>query len=83
MLIWVTPDPDRVKRVIALKRNGTWVEVYLGERLLVHHANWPVLERKGFKKCGNDFSKYVYQDPKEAEESKLRLPTNENRLHVH
>ena len=80
--IWVTPDPERAARVVAMRRNGKWIEVYKGERLFVHHSQMVYLKTKGLVECGDDFSKYVFTTEKAAEQcdDKFRLHINENRL---
>lgn len=65
-LVWVTPDPSKVKRFIALRRNGRWTETYLGERLLVHKSNLYELKMRGFIECGEDLSSYVFKTKEEA-----------------
>jgi hypothetical protein len=82
LYVWVTPDPSRVSRVVAMRRNGKWVEVYKGERIIVHHSQVPFLETKGFVKCEQDFSQFVFPTQEAAEQcdNKFIIQINENRL---
>lgn len=81
-LVWVTPDPSRVKRLVALKRNGRWIEIFIGERILVHRDNLYELETKGMVECTNDMDKFVFKTPEEALycEDKLKLNANGSML---
>jgi hypothetical protein len=80
--VWATPDPDRVARVVAMRKNDKWVEVYKGERIFVHYSQMHYLSTKGLIVCEDDFSKYVFSTQEAAErcDDKFRLHINENRL---
>ena len=63
--IWVTPDPDRVKRFIAICEAGRARECYLGERWYVHKSQLYFLQSVGFTQC--DGSVKVFDTWQEAE----------------
>lgn len=46
--VWITPDPSKVTRFIALPPRlsigcDVWTEVYLGEKLLIHKYYLPLM----------------------------------------
>lgn len=50
---WITPDPSKVRRFIALPPRlnagcDVWTEIYLGERLLIHKSYLPLMLTRGF-----------------------------------
>jgi len=49
--IWMTPDPIRVKRFIAICEAGRAKECYLGERWFVHQSQFHFLNSIGFMQC--------------------------------
>ena len=63
--IWVTPDPDRVKRFIAICKDGTSRECYPGERWFVHKSQFSFLRSIGFMQC--DGTVKVFDTWQEAE----------------
>ena len=76
--IWVTPDPDRVKRFIAICKDGRAKECYLGEKWFVHNSQLNYLKGIGFKQC-DGFIK-VFDTWEEAEDAldvyKIVVDTN-------
>ena len=65
--IWVTPDPDRVKRFIAICEGGRARECYLGERWYVHKSQYHYLHNIGFMQT--DGKVKVFDTWQEAEEA--------------
>jgi hypothetical protein len=65
--IWVTPDPDRVKRFIAICEAGRARECYLGERWYVHKSQLNFLRNIGFFQT--DGMVKVFDTWKEAEQA--------------
>lgn len=63
--VWVTPDPERVKRFIAICKDGRAHECYLGERWYVHSSQLFYLRGIGFKEC--DGTVMVFDTWEEAE----------------
>lgn len=52
--IWVTPNPDKIKRFIAICEGGRAKECYLGERWFVHKSQFHFLNSVGFMQCSGD-----------------------------
>lgn len=63
--IWVTPDPEKVRRFIAICENGRGIEVYLGEKWLVHKSRLYELQTHNFIQCDNKAK--VFETPEDAE----------------
>jgi len=65
--IWVTPDPDRVKRFIAICEKGRARECYLGERWYVHKSQLHYLRSRGFMQTDGEVK--VFDTWQEAEKA--------------
>jgi hypothetical protein len=65
--IWVTPDPNRVTRFIAICKDGRARECYLGERWFVHKSQYNYLYNKGFIETDGEVK--VFDTWQEAEQA--------------
>lgn len=65
--IWVTPDPDRVTRFIAICKDGRARECYPGERWYVHKSQMFFLRSVGFMQCSGEVK--VFDTWQEAEDA--------------
>jgi len=65
--VWVTPDPNRVTRFIAICKDGRAKECYLGERWFVHKSQLFFLKGIGFIETNGEVK--VFDTWQEAEEA--------------
>lgn len=68
--VWVTPNPEKVKKMIAICSEGRAIECYLGEKWLINKSFLGELKMYGFVECDGNVT--CFKTPEEAEQADLR-----------